>query len=298
MSNTNNHTVAISVVVPVYNSARVLPALCERTIAAMQQLTPDFELLLLNDCSPDDSWQVMCQLQQTYPQVRIIQMQQNYGQYTTTLAGIEQARGETIVTMDDDLQFDPADLPQFIAAAKQTGKPMVFGNRQLRAKHSTYKVLPTLAHWLFNYVVMPAYRHNVYFSSIRCFSRQWAAGSDSKYFNIYFVWDNPPSDIGNVPVTHQPTGRDASNYNLFRMLLFFRPYIYFGLRRLSGYAAAVIAIIMLAYWVYQGMATGTFAHPLNSALFLVAATFLFFFVIFTLQVETMRKPIYKIAEEY
>src|SRR5262249_13002289 len=105
---------SISVVVPVYNGAQSLDALAERVGATLEGV--DCELVLVNDGSPDDSWKAIEELVARDPRIRGLNLMRNYGQHNATLAGIRAARNEIIVTIDDDLQHPPEEIPKVVAA--------------------------------------------------------------------------------------------------------------------------------------------------------------------------------------
>jgi glycosyltransferase involved in cell wall biosynthesis len=100
----------ISIVVPVYNSALIIPELLARVQTAMQSSTLTYELLLADDCSTDNSWQVIAELCKTNGYVTGLRLSKNYGQWCSTLAGISRASGKYIITVDDDLEYEPADI--------------------------------------------------------------------------------------------------------------------------------------------------------------------------------------------
>jgi undecaprenyl-phosphate 4-deoxy-4-formamido-L-arabinose transferase len=105
----------ISVVVPVYNSAAILPDLVERLQPVLSATGTPFELILVNDGSRDESWKVIGQLAARHAWVRGLCMMRNYGQHNALLAGIRDARFEVTITMDDDLQHPPEELPRLLA---------------------------------------------------------------------------------------------------------------------------------------------------------------------------------------
>src|SRR5262249_10943585 len=109
---------ALSIVVPVYRSAEILPKLIEETQAVLagSSVAGNFELLLVCDPSPDNSWSVIESLASRYPFVRGIHLRRNAGQHNATMAGLRFARGRRIVVMDDDLQHPPAAIPSMLAA--------------------------------------------------------------------------------------------------------------------------------------------------------------------------------------
>src|SRR6187397_742169 len=109
-------TATLSVVVPVYGGARTLPELVSRLLAALPALAREFEIVLVNDASPDDSWRVIQELAAVHPAVRGIDLMRNYGQHNALLCGIRSARHALVVTLDDDLQNRPEDIGALLQA--------------------------------------------------------------------------------------------------------------------------------------------------------------------------------------
>lgn len=116
----------LSVVVPVYNSAGTLPDLIARLGPVLLNTGLPHELILVNDGSRDESWTVIVQLAAQHPWVHGIGMLRNYGQHNAVLAGIRAARFATTITMDDDLQHPPEELPQLLAKLTD-GVDVVYG---------------------------------------------------------------------------------------------------------------------------------------------------------------------------
>ncbi|MEK7785294.1 MAG: glycosyltransferase, partial [Chloroflexota bacterium] len=106
----------ISVVIPVYNSEATLHELVSRLAAVLPGVADSFEVVLVNDGSHDESWTIIVQFARAHPFVRGLDLERNYGQHNALLAGIRAARGSIIVTMDDDLQHPPEELPGLLAA--------------------------------------------------------------------------------------------------------------------------------------------------------------------------------------
>lgn len=119
----------ISFVLPVYNSAETLFELYERIAAVCQyKLGLSFETIWIDDYSHDESWEVLTQLQAQYPQtVTAIRLSKNFGQHNATICGIAQAQGKCVVTLDDDLQMHPEDVPQLYAIYQVQGCDLVYG---------------------------------------------------------------------------------------------------------------------------------------------------------------------------
>ena len=120
---------SLSVVVPVYNSADVLPTLVGRLEPVLRGLTDQFELVFVNDGSRDGSWEVIADLERRYDWVRGIDLMRNSGQHGALLCGIREARHGVIVTMDDDLQNPPEEIPKLLGALTD-GIDVVYGAPQ------------------------------------------------------------------------------------------------------------------------------------------------------------------------
>jgi undecaprenyl-phosphate 4-deoxy-4-formamido-L-arabinose transferase len=115
---------SLSIVVPVFNASGSLDALTERIAAALGDR--DYELVLVNDGSSDDSWTRIAEAARADSRVRGLDLARNYGQHNALLAGIRAARGETIVTIDDDLQNPPEEIPKLLAKLDE-GYDVVYG---------------------------------------------------------------------------------------------------------------------------------------------------------------------------
>lgn len=128
---------SLSVVVPVFRSGKLLDHLYERCVRQLDELTNDWELILVDDASPDDSWSVACALRDRDTRVRIVRFAHNHGQQHATLCGLGYATKNFIVTIDDDLQCYPEDIPLFIEALK-SGKEVVIGQIERKDKQHAW----------------------------------------------------------------------------------------------------------------------------------------------------------------
>jgi len=120
-------TMNCSVVIPVYRGAETLPALVSRLEAVLPRLGAEHEIILVNDGSPDNSWEVIARLAREYPAVRGINLMRNYGQHNATLCGVREARYEVTITMDDDLQHPPEEIPVLLRELEK-GFDVVYGS--------------------------------------------------------------------------------------------------------------------------------------------------------------------------
>jgi undecaprenyl-phosphate 4-deoxy-4-formamido-L-arabinose transferase len=115
-----------SAVVPVYNGAATLPELVARLLPVLESSFERFEVFLVNDGSRDGSWDVIRHLASQHPFVTGIDLMRNYGQHNALLCGIRAAKGEVTITLDDDLQNPPEEIPKLLALLTE-GVDVVYG---------------------------------------------------------------------------------------------------------------------------------------------------------------------------
>ncbi len=116
----------VSVVIPVYNSAQIMPHLLDRLHTVLDALGQPFEVILVDDGSRDESWAVIRKFAEIHPWVRGITLRRNFGQHNALLAGIRHVRMSICITMDDDLQNPPEEIPALLARHAD-GYDVVYG---------------------------------------------------------------------------------------------------------------------------------------------------------------------------
>jgi glycosyltransferase involved in cell wall biosynthesis len=115
-----------SVIIPVYRSEKSIPILLEKLANALPNYFDEYEVILVNDCSPDNSWNVITSQLILYPWLRGINLMRNYGQHNALLCGIRHASYEIIITMDDDLQHSPDEIKKLLEKFDE-GYDVVYG---------------------------------------------------------------------------------------------------------------------------------------------------------------------------
>ena len=130
---------SISVIVPVYNGAGTLHQLSSRLASVMDSMAGAYELILVDDGSRDQSWRVIQELSAKDARIRGINLMRNYGQHNALLCGIRIARHELIVTMDDDLQNPPEEIPKLLQKIEE-GADVVYG-RPASEQHTLWRDL-------------------------------------------------------------------------------------------------------------------------------------------------------------
>lgn len=129
----------ISVVSPVYNCSQSLDDLCRRIKDTIYQLQLNYEIILIDDYSRDDSWERMERLAETDNRIKIIKLSRNFGQHAAISAGLRYAKGDYIVILDCDLQDQPEEIIKLYSKAEE-GYDVVLGRRDHR-KDALYKIL-------------------------------------------------------------------------------------------------------------------------------------------------------------
>jgi len=209
---------SISVVVPVYNSCVTLEELSRRLREVLAHIAEQYEVILVNDGSRDQSWQAICAVSVTYPNVHGIDLMRNYGQHSALLAGIRQAQYEIIVTLDDDLQNPPEEIPKLIDKLCE-GFDVVYGT-PLSGQHGLWRDLAAQITRLALQGTMgaPAARSASGFRAFHTEVRRAFAdyGSSFVALDVLLTWGT--TRFGSVTVRHDPRRLGKSNYT-FRKLV-------------------------------------------------------------------------------
>jgi glycosyltransferase involved in cell wall biosynthesis len=129
----------ISIISPVYRAERILDKLVYQIRDTLHEIGVTFEIILVDDRSPDNSWEVMKQLSTKFPEVKSIRLSRNFGQHPAIMAGLTKAKGEWVVVMDCDLQDQPEEINALYKKAIE-GYDMVLASREVR-KDNFFKIL-------------------------------------------------------------------------------------------------------------------------------------------------------------
>jgi glycosyltransferase involved in cell wall biosynthesis len=214
----SSEELSVSVVVPVFNSEASLDELCERIVATVGSLSPaSWELILVNDGSEDASWDRVVALSGEYRVIRGLDLTRNWGQHNALLAGIHAARHEVIVTLDDDLQNPPEEIPKLLDAlgpeldvvygvpfAVQQAAYRRFGGVAVRAtiRALTWRSAVSLA------------------TGFRALRRELADDlpeTSGRHLALDGMLRAVTDRFGSVEVDHQPRRAGRSNYSLGRL---------------------------------------------------------------------------------
>ena len=140
--------VDLSIVIPLYNESESVEPLCDAIVRAAAPLEETFEVILVEDGSTDDTFDRACEVANQDDRFKIIKLNKNFGQTAALHAGFDRAAGDTIITMDGDLQNDPADIERLVRRIKE-GYDVVAGYREDRTESFLIRELPSqVANWL------------------------------------------------------------------------------------------------------------------------------------------------------
>jgi len=254
--------IEVSFVIPVYNEEENLPDLYRQLSAAGNALQRPFEMVFVDDGSRDGSFQVLKRAQAGDNRVVIIRLRRNFGQTAALSAGFDYARGEIIITLDADLQNDPADAPLLVAKILE-GYDIVSGWRIKRKDKFVTRRLPSrTANWLISRITKV--RLHDYGCTLKAFRKE-VVKNIKLYGEMHRFIPAIASTMGvaiaEIPVNHRPRTRGKSKYNLskavrvvldlltVKFLLSYstRPLQIFGLfGLLTGLIGAILGVI-LAY---------------------------------------------------
>ena len=209
----------ISVVVPAYDSARSLPELIARLTPVLARVSSEFEILLINDGSRDDTWGTISGLAQCCPAVIGINLMRNYGQHNALLAGIRMARYELVVTLDDDLQNPPEEIPRLLSHLG-SGFDVVYGYPE-HEQHGLWRDLASqitkIA--LASTMGVSIARHISAFRVFRTPLRDAFHDYCSPRVSVDFLLTWGTGKFGAIPVRHDPRQIGATTYTFRKLVI-------------------------------------------------------------------------------
>jgi undecaprenyl-phosphate 4-deoxy-4-formamido-L-arabinose transferase len=241
---TPSPSVELSIIIPVYNSQEALPELVLRLEQVMASQAVAWELILVNDGSRDQSWQVIQQLQTTRPWMRGIDLMRNYGQHNALLCGIREARGAQIVTLDDDLQHPPEEIPKLLAKLEE-GFDVVYGTPQ-QEQHGLWRDMASRITKLALQSAMGAAtaRQVSAFRAFRSQLRDAFLDYRNTYVSIDVLLTWGSNRFAAIPVEHRPRPYGASNYT-------FKKLVRHAVNMITGFSVLPLRLASLMGFVFS-----------------------------------------------
>ena len=212
-----NEMPVISVAIPVYKAEHCLDELYRRLVASLETISPDFEIILVEDCGGDNSWQVIERLAAVDSRVRGIQFSRNFGQHYGITAGLDQCRGDWVVVMDCDLQDRPEEIPRLYAKA-QEGFDIVLARRIARQDPAIKRISSWLFYRIFSYLAEIEYdgaSGNFRIMSRKVVTNYRRMGEQLRFFGGLVQWLGFPTS--NIPVEHAERFEGNSTYTISKL---------------------------------------------------------------------------------
>jgi len=208
----------LSIVVPVYRSAKCLPELARRIELEVGPHFDSFELILVNDCSPDDSWDVITRLAEQYAFITGVNLRKNVGQDNAIMCGLQKCCGDVVVIMDDDLQHDPADIPALYRKTQQ-GYDVVYAHFEQK-QQAAWKNLGSRFADRVAVLLLDKPPH-IYMSPYKAIRREVVdqlIKYDGPFTYVDGIIFTITSNVTQIPATHRLRFVGAGNYNLVRSI--------------------------------------------------------------------------------
>jgi glycosyltransferase involved in cell wall biosynthesis len=210
-------SLGLSVVIPVFNEEGSVGELARRLTAVLAGMDLTWEVLFVDDGSRDSTAEIVRAANREEPRVKLVRFRRNFGQTAALAAGFDYAAGEIVVTMDGDLQNDPADIPRLVAKIGE-GYDLVNGWRVKRKDTFLTRRLPSL---LANRLIstITGVRLHDYGCTLKAFRHEVAKGV-SLYGEMHrfipAIASGMGIEVAEIPVNHHPRTTGASKYGLFR----------------------------------------------------------------------------------
>ncbi len=238
----------LSVVIPVYNAEPNLAELVGRLLPVLATQASDFEVVLVNDGSADGSWRCIAELAQCHACVRGIDLTRNFGQHNALLVGVRAARFDRIVTLDDDLQHQPEEIPKLLAALTED-LDVVYGTPE-HLPHSPGRNLASFITKLILQKAMGAEtaRRIGAFRAFRTGLREGFRNYSGPFVSLDVLLTWSSNRFGWTKVVHRPRMRGRSNYT-FAKLVTHMLNLLTGFSTLPLQFASWIAILTLLFGV-------------------------------------------------
>lgn len=275
----------LSVIVPLYNEAESVRPLYHAIIRAIDPLNLPYEMVFVDDGSKDSTFASARELARTDDRLRVIRFRKNYGQTAAMAAGIDHARGEILVTMDGDLQNDPADIPKFLAKINE-GYDIVCGWRHKRQDKLISRRIPSVvANWIIGKITGVPIRDNG--CSLKAYRaviiKSIPLYSDMHRF-IPAMTSLAGTRVAEIKVNHRPRRFGVSKYGISRIykviidLLIIKTLLSFSMKPLRFFATSAILFLASGIILLVGPIADYFegADALN---FMGASGALLFFIL-------------------
>jgi dolichol-phosphate mannosyltransferase len=247
----------ISAVIPVYGCADCLGALHDRLVAALEQVSPDWEIIYVDDRSPDHAWDKLVELSGGDPRVWAYRLSRNFGQHAAITAGLAHSRGDWVTVLDCDLQDPPEEIPRLFARARE-GYEVVLSKRSARAQ-SRLRAFATRAYFRLRNIFFRTDMDTEY-STLSVLSRKvvdafLSIRDRDRQYMLILHWLGFEHAV--VEITHGERHSGRSSYTFRRMVavaldgMFFQTTVLLRWIVYVGFAVAFLGALVAGWTIYS-----------------------------------------------
>lgn len=269
--------IQVSVIIPVYNSEDCLDKLARRLTDVLDNSGKTYEIILVNDCSPDNSWEKITELCDIYDRLKGVNLRKNFGQDNAIMAGLSYSSGESVIIMDDDLQHDPEDIPSLLS---ELGK----GHDVCYARFSSKKqsLFKNFGSWFNDKVANALLKksNEIYLSPYKAIKR--AVVDEIVKYNGPFPYVDGllfrvTRNITQVTIEHHERYAGKGNYNLIKSISVWSKLatnfsvVPLRIATLLGFISSSIGFILALYFIFRKLIGAT---PTGWASLIVTVLFL------------------------
>ena len=263
----------ISIVSPVYRAEKILPILVSEINLVMERIGEDYEIILVDDRSPDNSWEVMKVLSSQNPRIKSIRLSRNFGQHSAIFAGLTKTKGDWVVVMDCDMQDQPKEIAKLYKKTLE-GYDIVLGQRENRKDKFLKKLSSKLFYKVFNYLSGGQFNNEIGNFGIykkKVIDSILNISDYIKFFPLFINWVGFKSV--SIPIEHGEREEGKSSYSISRLLkLAFNVIVSFSDKPLRlfinfGLGISILSFILGIYYLYLSI-THKITQPGFSSLIL------------------------------
>ena len=228
-----------SVVIPCYKSAKTIKKVVMLTAEEFDKLKiEDYEFVLVNDCSPDsgETIEVLKALAEEYSFVKVVNLGKNAGQHNATMAGLRYASGDYIISMDDDMQTHPSQLPKLLSKLEE-GYDIVYGYYPKKKESSFRRLGSSLNHFTVRLLIhKPKWLKTSSFWVIRRYIRDYAIQYTHPSVHLQGIFLRTTDNIACIPIQHFEREQGTSTYTLKKLIKLYS--------NIVGYSVIPLRIVM------------------------------------------------------
>ena len=246
----------ISIVSPVYRAEKILPILVSEINLVMERIGEDYEIILVDDRSPDNSWEVMKVLSSQNSKIKSIRLSRNFGQHSAIFAGLTKTKGDWVVVMDCDMQDQPKEIAKLYKKALE-GYDIVLGQRENRKDKFLKKLSSKLFYKVFNYLSGGQFNNEIGNFGIykkKVIDSILNISDYIKFFPLFINWVGFKSV--SIPIEHGEREEGKSSYSISRLLkLAFNVIVSFSDKPLRlfinfGLGISILSFVLGIYYLY------------------------------------------------